>query len=63
MKIAGSGVGSGSGGQSYGSADPDPYQNVTDLQHCLALYTGTVHLPIFSSFIKSAIVGIFVLPL
>jgi hypothetical protein len=27
MKIAGSGTGSGS--------DPDPYQNVTDPQHCL----------------------------
>jgi hypothetical protein len=35
MKIAGSGAGSVS--QRYGSADPDPdpYQNVTDPQHCL----------------------------
>ncbi len=32
----GSGVGSGSGSiiQKYGSADPDPHQNVTDPQHC-----------------------------
>jgi hypothetical protein len=33
-KIAGS-RGSESVGQSYGSADPDPYQNVMDAQHCL----------------------------
>jgi hypothetical protein len=25
----------GSVSQRYGSADPDPYQNVTDLQHCV----------------------------
>ncbi len=33
---AGSGVGSGAGSinQRYGSADPDPYQNVMDPQHC-----------------------------
>jgi hypothetical protein len=30
-----SGVGSGSVSQRYGSADPDPQQNVTDPQHCL----------------------------
>ncbi len=37
MKIAGSGAGSGFGsiGNKHGSADPDPYQNVTDPQHCL----------------------------
>ncbi len=31
----GSGVGSGAGfiSQKYGSADPDPHQNVTDVQH------------------------------
>ncbi len=42
-KIAGSGSGSGSGSisQRHGSADPDPYQNVTDPQHCLT-GTGTV---------------------
>jgi hypothetical protein len=28
-----SGVGSGSVSQRYGSADPDPHQNVTDPQH------------------------------
>jgi hypothetical protein len=32
-KIAGS-RGSESVGQRYGSADPDPYQNVSDPQHC-----------------------------
>ncbi len=32
MKIAGSG--SGSIRQGYGSADPDPYQNFMDPQHC-----------------------------
>jgi hypothetical protein len=32
-KKAGSGVVSGSVSQLYGSADPEPYQNVTDLQH------------------------------
>ncbi len=36
-KIAGSGSGSGSISQTYGSADPvpDPYQNVVDLEHSL----------------------------
>ncbi len=34
-KGVGSGVGSGSISQRYGSADPDPQQNVTDPQHCL----------------------------
>jgi hypothetical protein len=41
MKIAGSGAGSRAGtgsesgffSQRYGSADPDPYHNVTDPQH------------------------------
>ncbi len=33
MKRAGSRSGSGSGSQLYGSADPDPYQDVTDPQH------------------------------
>jgi hypothetical protein len=33
-KIAGSWVGSGSISQRHGSADPDPYQNFTDPQHC-----------------------------
>jgi hypothetical protein len=33
MKIAGS----GSISQRHGSADPDPHQNVMDLQHCLYL--------------------------
>jgi hypothetical protein len=32
-KIAGSGAGFGSISHRHGSADPDPYQNVTDLQH------------------------------
>ncbi len=34
------GVGSGFGSisQRYGSADPDPNQNVTDPQHCLKAY-------------------------
>ncbi len=34
-KEVGSGVGSGSISQRYGSWDPDPHQNVTDPQHCL----------------------------
>jgi hypothetical protein len=33
MKIAGSG--SGSVSQRHGSANPDPYQNVSDPQHCI----------------------------
>jgi hypothetical protein len=33
-KIAESGVGSGFVSQRYGSADPDPYQYVTDPHHC-----------------------------
>ncbi len=33
-KAVGSGVGSGSISQRYGSGDPDPHQNVTDPQHC-----------------------------
>jgi hypothetical protein len=32
MKISGSGDGSGFFRQSYESADPDPYQNITDRQ-------------------------------
>jgi hypothetical protein len=36
-KIAGSVSGSGSISQRHGFADPDPYQNVMDLQHCLQL--------------------------
>jgi hypothetical protein len=32
-KGLGSGIGSGSISQSYGSRDPDPPQNVTDPQH------------------------------
>jgi hypothetical protein len=32
-KEVGSGVGSGSIRQRYGSGDPDPHQNVTDPQH------------------------------
>jgi hypothetical protein len=35
--VSGSGVGSGSICQRYGSGDPDPHQNVTDPQHCLTL--------------------------
>ncbi len=31
---SGVGTGSGSVSERYGSADPDPHQNVTDLQHC-----------------------------
>jgi hypothetical protein len=27
--------GAGSGCQRYGSTDPDPYQNVTDPEHCI----------------------------
>ncbi len=44
MKITGSWVGSESGSviQSYGSADPDPFQNVTDPQHWLSYTEGTV---------------------
>jgi hypothetical protein len=34
MKRTGSGAVSGSVSQRYGSADPDPYQKVTDLEHC-----------------------------
>ncbi len=34
-KGVGSGVGSGSISQRYGSRDPDPHQNITDPQHCL----------------------------
>jgi hypothetical protein len=34
-KRAGSGAGSGTVSQWYGSSDPDPYQNVTGPQHCL----------------------------
>ncbi len=37
-KIAGSGSGSGSIGQRLRSADPDPYQNVTDPQYCMPEY-------------------------
>jgi hypothetical protein len=33
-KGVGSGVGSGSISERYGSGDPDPHQNVTDPQHC-----------------------------
>jgi hypothetical protein len=33
-KGVGSGIGSGSSSQMYGSADPDPHQNVMDPQHC-----------------------------
>jgi hypothetical protein len=33
MKKAGSGAGSESVSQRYGSPDPDPYKNVTDPQH------------------------------
>jgi hypothetical protein len=32
---AGSAVGSGSVSQRYGSADPNPYQNVTDLKEVM----------------------------
>jgi hypothetical protein len=32
-------AGSGSVSQWYGSADPDPYQNVTDPKHCIELET------------------------
>ncbi len=36
-------AGSGFIGQGRGSTDPDPYQNVTDSQHCLKrLYTGGI---------------------
>jgi hypothetical protein len=31
-----SGSGAGSIRQRYGSADPDPHQNVTDPQHCVS---------------------------
>ena len=34
-KEVGSGVGSGSISQRYGSGDPDPHQNVTDPEHCV----------------------------
>jgi len=30
-------AGTGSVGQKYGSEDPDPYQNVTDPEHCFKL--------------------------
>ncbi len=36
-KITGSGSRSGSISQRHGSADPDPYQNATNLQYCFAL--------------------------
>jgi hypothetical protein len=38
MKGVGSGAGSGSISQRYGSEDPDPHQNVTDPQHWLEQY-------------------------
>ncbi len=34
LKSLKKGIGSGSINQRYGSADPDPHQNVTDPQHC-----------------------------
>ncbi len=37
-KRAGSGSGSGSVGQRYGSEDPDPYSKVTDPEQCLILW-------------------------
>jgi hypothetical protein len=40
-KIAGSGAGVGSVSPRYGSADPDPQQNVTDPQHCIKLCAHT----------------------
>jgi hypothetical protein len=39
-KIAGSGYESGSISQRHGSADPDPPQNVMDLQHCWQVREG-----------------------
>ena len=52
-KIAGSGNESGSISQRHGSADPDPYQNVMDPQHCsndnilkpINLVQGYLYLP------------------
>jgi hypothetical protein len=37
-KGVGSGVGSGSVSQRYGSADPDPHRNITDPQHFSFVY-------------------------
>jgi hypothetical protein len=36
-KLAGSGARSGCISKRHGSPDPDPYQNVTDPQHCLSV--------------------------
>jgi hypothetical protein len=36
--------GSGSVSQRYGAADPDPYQNVTDPQHCVEIKTGNIRV-------------------
>ncbi len=58
-KIAGSG--SGSISRRHGSADPDPYQNVTDPQYCITgtgkhLHTATIRYTlIFSSRTRSKI--------
>jgi hypothetical protein len=39
LKVTDERAGSGAGSDSkrYGSADPDPYQNVTDPEHCILL--------------------------
>jgi hypothetical protein len=39
-------AGSGSIGQRHGPADPDPYQNVTDPQHCFHRYFSHQYLTI-----------------
>ncbi len=41
VKTSGSGTGTKSVSQRYKSADPDPYLNVTDLQHCFLLLIKT----------------------
>ncbi len=45
-------AGSGSVSQLYGSADPDPYQNVTDLQHCNLRIVNCIDTPKFLTVIS-----------
>jgi hypothetical protein len=44
-KIAGSGSASGSISQRHGSADPDPHQNVMDLEHWMKRINGGATVP------------------
>jgi hypothetical protein len=42
-KKTGTGSGAGSVSRWYRSADPDPYQNVTDPQHCVQIKQGKTY--------------------